>query len=70
MTRYRLATADDVDAIRWALYTALAWNPERALPPPDVTLQHVGALRYHRDWGRAGDVGVIADDGDEVVGVA
>jgi len=67
---FRPARADDAEQIRWALYEALAWHPERELPPPEVTLEHPEAARYHRDWGRPGDFGVIAAAGDEVVGVA
>ena len=66
----RRAGPADAEHIRWALYTALAWNPERRLPARDETLQHPEALRYHRDWGRRGDLGVIAIAGDDVVGVA
>jgi GNAT superfamily N-acetyltransferase len=66
----RPAGPDDVEAIRWALYAALAWNPVRRLPPFEVVMQHPEAERYHRGWGRAGDLGVIASLGDELVGVA
>lgn len=66
----RPATADDVAHIKWALYLALAWNPDRELPPAELTLAHPEALRYHRDWGRAGDLGVIAERGQALVGVA
>lgn len=67
---YRRASRDDVVHVRWALYTALAWNPKRELPAIDVTLEHSEAARYHRDWGRPGDLGVIAADADEVIGMA
>jgi GNAT superfamily N-acetyltransferase len=66
----REATADDVEHVRWALYTALAWNPERLLPPPEITLEHPEAARYHRGWGRPGDLGVIATVDGRTVGVA
>jgi GNAT superfamily N-acetyltransferase len=66
----RRAGRDDVEAIRWALYTALAWNPERRLPPFEVVMRHPEAERYHRDWGRPGDLGVIASHVDELAGVA
>lgn len=62
--------AADVEQIRWALYTALAWNPERQLPPFEVTLAHPQAARYHQGWGRHGDLGVIAEEDGDVVGVA
>jgi ribosomal protein S18 acetylase RimI-like enzyme len=66
----RPAGAEDLEHVKWALYAALAWDPERRLPPPEVTLQHPEAARYHRDWGRRGDLGVIATAEDEVVGMA
>jgi GNAT superfamily N-acetyltransferase len=66
----REVTEEDVDVIRWALYAALDWNPERQLPPVELVLAHPEAERYHRDWGRPGDLGVVAQLGDEVVGVA
>jgi ribosomal protein S18 acetylase RimI-like enzyme len=53
-----------------ALRGGLSWNPERRLPPFEVTIEHPELARYHRDWGRPGDVGVIARRGEDVVGVA
>jgi ribosomal protein S18 acetylase RimI-like enzyme len=66
----RDAGREDLEHIRWALYTALDWNPKRELPLLELTLEHPEAARYHRDWGRPGDLGVIAEAGEEVVGVA
>jgi [ribosomal protein S18]-alanine N-acetyltransferase len=66
----RPLTAADVEHVRWALYEALAWNPARKLPPPGWTLEHPEAKRYHREWGRDGDLGVVALRDEEVVGVA
>lgn len=66
----RRALPSDVEAIKWALYSALDWSPERELPPFDTVLEHPEAAIYHRDWGRRGDVGVVATDDGEVVGVA
>src|ERR1700745_187873 len=65
----RPAGPEDVEAIRWALYTALAWNPDRVLPPFEFVLQHPEAERYHRDWCRPGDLGFVATLGDDVLGV-
>lgn len=67
---FRRAGVDDLGHVKWALYTALAWNPRRGLPAPEATLQHPEALRYHRDWGRRGDLGVLALADGEVVGAA
>lgn len=66
----RQARPEDVEHIRWGLYTALAWDPERRLPPLEVTLEHPEAARYHRGWGRRGDLGIVAELDGEVVGVA
>lgn len=66
----REAGNQDLVHIQWGLCTALAWNPDRELPPPDVMLEHAEAGRYHRGWGRPGDLGVIAEADGEVVGVA
>ena len=66
----RPADANDLEHVKWALLTALAWDPDRPLPPADVVFDHPEVIRYHRDWGRPGDLGVVASDGDDVVGVA
>lgn len=66
----RRAGVDDVEHVKWALYAALDWDPQRQLPPREFTLEHPEAARYHRGWGRPGDLGVIAELEGEVVGVA
>ena len=62
--------ADDVEHVRWALFEAVAWDPERELPPFAVAIEHPELARYHRGWGRTGDLGILAERGDEVVVVA
>jgi GNAT superfamily N-acetyltransferase len=66
----RPARPDDIEWVKWALYTAVAWDPGRSLPPPEVTVEHPELARYHRGWGRPGDLGVVAERGGQVVGVA
>ena len=66
----RDAQVDDIEHIRWALFTALAWKPEGELLVREVTIEHPEIVRYHRDWGRRGDSGVIACVEEEVAGVA
>ena len=56
--------------MKWSLYEAVSWNPERTLPPFEVAIEHPELARYHRGWGRPGDLGVGAVVGDEIVGVA
>jgi ribosomal protein S18 acetylase RimI-like enzyme len=66
----RPAGNGDVEHVKWALFEAVAWNPERALPPFEITIEHPQLARYYVGWGRPGDLGVIATAGDGVVGVA
>jgi GNAT superfamily N-acetyltransferase len=61
---------DDVEHVKWALYEAVSWNPERELPPYDVVIQHPELSRYWHGWGRAGDTGAAAEVEGELVGVA
>lgn len=66
----RSAGPDDVAHIRWALYAAVSWDPGREIPPYDAAIGHPQLVIYHRGWMRPGDLGLIAEDGERVVGVA
>jgi ribosomal protein S18 acetylase RimI-like enzyme len=66
----RPAAAADLDDLRRALYEAVAWNPERVIPPYEFTIEHPELARYHAGWGRRGDLAVVAEDGGEIVGAA
>jgi GNAT superfamily N-acetyltransferase len=52
------------------LYTAAFWRPDGARPPIEIVLAHPKARRFTDDWGRPGDVGLVAELGGEPVGVA
>jgi GNAT superfamily N-acetyltransferase len=62
--------AEDLPIIKQILYEALAWSPARALPPLDHLMVHPEVIRYHRDWGRPGDLAVIAVQDGKVIGGA
>jgi ribosomal protein S18 acetylase RimI-like enzyme len=63
----RVATADDIEVLRRALFEAVSWNPERELPPYEFVIAHPELARYHDGWGRKGDLAIIAvDDGDAI----
>jgi [ribosomal protein S18]-alanine N-acetyltransferase len=64
----RPATGADLEHVKRALFEAVAWNPGRELPPYEFTIAHPELARYHEDWGRHGDLAVIAEAEDEVVG--
>lgn len=51
------------------LHAALAWRPDVELPPLDWVLAHPQVEPFHRNWGRAGDVALVAEDGGRPVGL-
>jgi len=67
--RVRELGADDVEHVKWAMYEAVSWNPERELPPFEALIDHPQLAIYHREWGRPGDVALAAEVGEAVVGV-
>jgi ribosomal protein S18 acetylase RimI-like enzyme len=62
--------AHEAAHVRWALYETVSWDPEHELPPYEALIDHPELSRYHAGWGRPGDLGVVAESGDRVVGVA
>ena len=63
----RNLTSDDIDIVKWALYTAVAWDDDPNIPPLEVAVQHPEMAMYHVSWGRRGDIGVTADVAGEFV---
>ena len=70
MIELRPGTDADIENLKRALFEAVSWNPEREIPPYEFTIAHPELARYHEGWGRHGDLAVIAEDGDEVVGAS
>ena len=68
--RPRALGPGDVQHVKWALYEAVSWDPERELPPFEDTIEHPQLAIYHRGWGRPGDVGVAVELDGDVAGVA
>src|SRR5262245_48829044 len=52
------------------LYEAAAWNPDWPRERMIAALASPMMERYHRDWGREGDAGVIAELDGQPVGAA
>jgi len=48
-------------AVLWELLHVALWDPPPAGLRPREILQHPGVRIYAEDWGRPGDVGVIAE---------
>jgi len=66
----RPAEPRDADFLKNMLYEAAAWNPDWPRERTIEALAHPMLERYHRDWGRSGDAGVIAELDGEPVGAA
>jgi len=56
----RPATKDDDDFLKTMLYEAARWNPDWPREPMAEVLDDPILRRYHEDWGRPGDGGMIA----------
>ncbi len=67
--RLRTGTTSDLAVIKRILYKATTWDSKPA-PALEIVMEHPELVRYHHGWGRKGDVAVIANHGDEVVGGA
>jgi ribosomal protein S18 acetylase RimI-like enzyme len=65
----RAATAADREFLRAMIYDAACWRDIPHAPFEDV-LAEPAVARYVEDWGRAGDLGVIAEIDGEPAGAA
>ena len=63
----RTAALDDEQFLWEMLYEAVHWEPEEpsAKPPPEEILSDPVLRRYLEDWGRVGDLAVVAQDEED-----
>jgi GNAT superfamily N-acetyltransferase len=69
VTEIRELRDDELDFLREMLYAALAWRQDTSIPPIDFVLAHPQVVIFHRDWGREGDVALVAEEDGRPVGV-
>jgi ribosomal protein S18 acetylase RimI-like enzyme len=60
---------DELDFLGEMLYAALGWRPDTSLPSIDFVLAHPQVVIFHRDWGRDGDVALVAEQDGRPVGL-
>ena len=70
MVEIRPLRADEVPFLRDMLYAALAWNPDRSLPPKALLLRLPQLTMFYEGWGREGDVALVAEIEGRPVGLA
>jgi GNAT superfamily N-acetyltransferase len=60
---------EEVAFLRDMLFAALDWRPDVELPPRDFVLAHDQVVIYHQDWGRPGDVALVAEADGRLLGL-
>jgi ribosomal protein S18 acetylase RimI-like enzyme len=61
-----LAPSDQ--AFLWDIFHVALWDPPPAPPRPRSVLEHPDVRIYAEGWGRAGDIGVVAEVGGRPAG--
>jgi ribosomal protein S18 acetylase RimI-like enzyme len=64
----RDVTNDDIPFLQEMLYAAAFWRPEGGPLSFEAAMAHPYFQLYYAGWGRAADVGVIAQEGDNRIG--
>jgi len=61
---------DETAFLREMLYAALAWTPNRRLPPKALLLRLPQLTMFYKGWGRDGDMALVAEDEGRRLGLA
>ena len=70
MTVVRELRGNELGFLHEMLYAALAWRPDFELPPAELVLAHPQVVVFHENWGRPGDVALVAERDGRPVGLA
>lgn len=60
---------EEIGVLRDIFYHAI-FMPEDADPLPMSIVDHPDLVKYHQDWGREGDIAMVAESEGEIVGAA
>lgn len=52
------------------LFYFVIFMPEDADPLPTSIVDHPDLVKYHEEWGRAGDIAVVAESAGDIIGAA
>ena len=69
MIEIRELRTDETAFLEEMLWTALDWRPGVELPPRELVLAHPQVVVFHAGWGRVGDLGLVAEEDGEPVGL-
>jgi GNAT superfamily N-acetyltransferase len=61
---------DETQFLRDMLYAAIDWNPARPLPSKEQLLEFPQLTMFYEGWARAGDTGLVAEEGGRALGLA
>ncbi|MGF1616694.1 MAG: hypothetical protein ACFCU2_02635 [Acidimicrobiia bacterium] len=65
----RTAQADDIELLKEALYISVVWDEEEPSSFEQV-VGHPELAQYWENWGRPGDLGVVAERDGQYLGAA
>lgn len=66
---FRKLRQNESGLLRELFYHAI-FMPEDADPLPFSIVDHPDLVKYHKEWGREGDLAVVAESDDKIVGAA
>ena len=67
--RFRTAQPDDIELLKEALYISVVWDEDQPSTFEQV-VGHPELAQYWENWGRPGDLGVVAERDGEYLGAA
>lgn len=67
---FRIGTNDDIEFMREMLYEAVYWRKSDNPPTYDESLSMPVMVKAFKDWGKEGDIAIIAEENGVLAGAA